>query len=150
MTSRATRSPLATLACLACLGFASCGPAPRVGGPQQASQVLEPTLGSIQANVLSPSCATSACHSGSPPHSAPVSLDPGRSWAETVEVGSSQAPLQLVNPGHPEASYLLLKVKGTAGNAGGISTRMPIGAPALTPEQIDAIETWIANGASDD
>lgn len=128
----------------------ACGPAPEVGDRQEPGQDLTPTLGSIQQHILTPSCATSACHSGNPPRSAPVSMDLGRSYAQMVEVQSGQAPLQLVNPGHPEASYLLLKMEGTAGSAGGVSTLMPIGAPALPPEQLEAIRTWIANGALDD
>ncbi len=132
------------------LAAGACGPAPRVGAPQQTSRTLTPTLSSIQERILTPSCATSSCHSGSPPPNAPVSLDALRAYDDVVGVRSSQAPLQLVNPGAPEASYLLLKLKGSAGSAGGISTVMPIGAPPLTAEQIEAIETWITNGAPND
>ena len=56
--------------------------------------------------------------------------------------------LSLVEPGDPDASYLVRKIRGDAGIAGVL---MPQGCPGnplqgaqcLTPDEIDAIETWI-------
>jgi len=129
---------------------AACGPSPRIGNEVQGRVELGPSFTSIQVNVFTPACATTSCHSGNPPPNAPVSLDVGRAYDETVGKPSSQAPLLLVNPGDPEASYLLQKILGTAGSSGGVWTRMPIGAPPLSAAEIDAIETWIANGAPND
>lgn len=143
------RAPAIALALL--LGGAACAPAPRVGERHDASEELTPTLSSIQEHVLTPSCATSACHSGNPPRGVPVSMDPGRSYSEMVEVPALTAPLLLVNPYSPETSYLLLRINGGAAQAGiGVATLMPLSAPALPPEQIEAIEQWIANGAAND
>jgi WD40 repeat protein len=47
-------------------------------------------------------------------------------------------------PGSPAESLILKYVKGDA------QPRMPLGAAALTPEQIASIDSWIVNGAKDD
>jgi len=129
---------------------AACGSGPRIGNQVQNRVALGPTFYSIQVNVLTPACATTSCHSGNPPPNAPLSLDADRAYQELVGKTSSQTPLLLVNPGDPEASYFLQKILGTAGSSGGVWTRMPIGAPPLSADEIDAIQTWIANGAQND
>jgi hypothetical protein len=111
--------------------------------------VATTTLSSIEATIFVPKCATSACHSGSPPASAPVSLDPGRSWQELVGVPSTEAPEHLVEPFDPAASYLVSKVRGTQGQVGGLSQMPPAGEP-LSEAEIQAIEGWIARGAPND
>ncbi len=129
---------------------AACGPAPRVGERVAGAGVLQPTLSSLQVNVFTPTCATASCHSGSPPANAPLSLDPGRSYGSLVGQPSLQAPMNLVESGDPAASYLVHKLRGTAGSVGGVSTRMPLGAAPLDEATLEAVETWIANGANDD
>lgn len=49
-----------------------------------------------------------------------------------------------VVPGNPDASYLVQKLEGTAGIAGG---RMPLGGPFLSASQIAVVREWIAAGA---
>ena len=56
----------------------------------------------------------------------------------------------LVEPFDPANSYLVLKLRGTAGDAGGVASPMPIGDAALDESDIQAIEAWIANGAPND
>lgn len=62
---------------------------------------------------------------------------------------STQAPLKRVEPGAPEKSYLINKLKGTQLGAGGNGNAMPMYDP---PRPFDAvtlalIERWIREGA---
>ena len=100
----------------------------------------------IQANVFTPSCATSGCHFGA---GAPLglSLDAANSYALLVGVASSQqSSLLRVAPGNPGASYLIRKLEGSAATGG----QMPLNAAALPQSTIDTIRQWIADGAIDD
>ncbi|MBI4543698.1 MAG: hypothetical protein HY703_00705 [Gemmatimonadetes bacterium] len=146
MTRRAWRSLLGALALvLAGGGCAGEGTGldefgnPRTGPARQ----LGPTLGSIQALVFSPICTR--CHTGA---SAPLglALDPGVAHGNLVGVHSVERPdLMRVRPGEPDSSYLLWKLEGRPGIEG---SRMPLGSPPLTPEQLAAIRDWIAAGAA--
>ena len=108
---------------------------------------LEPTLSSIQENIFTPTCARSGCHSAGSA-SGGLSLADGDSFGELVGTASSEAPtLNRVEAGDPDNSYLLNKLRGTAGDVGGTDTQMPLGEAALSDEEIEAIEEWITNGA---
>lgn len=138
-----------TVAALLGAGMLACAPEPRVG-PEEPAGAAAGTFGEIEARILAPRCATSACHSGDPPANAPLSLDPGAGWAQLVGVPASQLPsMKLVEPGDPERSYLVLKVRGAAGVAGGTGTPMPPDGPLDAAEQA-AIEGWISSGALND
>ncbi len=109
-----------------------------------AEQPLIATFGSIQAKVLTPTCT--ACHAGA---SAPLGLrlDALNAFALLVGVASAEVPSLLrVDPGNPDASYLLQKLEGTAA----VGARMPLGAPALPQATIDVIRQWISDGAMPD
>jgi OmcA/MtrC family decaheme c-type cytochrome len=107
------------------------------------------TWSSIAQEILVPRCASASCHGG-PPENYPA-LDAATGWAALVEAPSEQAGgMTLVEPYAPEASYLLLKIRGEGASVGGIGTPMPIQDAALTPSEIAAIEAWIANGAQND
>ena len=77
--------------------------------------------------------------------------------ASLVNVPSTQlATLDRVEPGDPDASWLVFKLDGTqngfdaqcaGGSCGG---RMPLNRPQLSAAVRDAIRTWIAGGAIDD
>ncbi len=104
----------------------------------------------IQSRVLTPSCATSLCHQGTPSPHTPMSLEAGLSFSNMVNRPASEAPsILLVKPGHPEQSYLMLKLLGTVGTSGSVATTMPP-TGALSSDQIDAIQTWISRGAPND
>jgi len=76
-----------------------------------------------------------------------LDLSAGRTHANTVNVSSTQVPRLLrVDPSRPDSSYLLIKLRGTAGSVGGIGTQMPLGG-ALNGPQIDTVRTWILAGA---
>jgi hypothetical protein len=102
---------------------------------------LAPTLDSIQANVFDSYCIV--CHSGA---SAPqgLRLDAASSYTNLVGVPSQEAGSQLrVEPGNPDASYLIRKLEGTATEGG----QMPLGAPPLPQSTIDFVRQWITEGA---
>lgn len=107
---------------------------------------IQPTLSSIQTNVFDTNCALSGCHRGS---RAPLGLDlsAGNARANLVNVESQErSNLFRVEPGDPDDSYLVRKIEGGPDIVG---DRMPRGRPPLSNEAIDAIRTWIENGAPD-
>ena len=108
---------------------------PDTGGPPP----LTADLDSIQENVFTPICTN--CHAGA---AAPLGLrlEAGVSYAQLVGVPSVEAPDVLrVAPGDPDASYLVHKIEGRAGE------RMPLGGPPLPQATIDVIRQWIVDGA---
>jgi hypothetical protein len=116
------------------------------GGIEEDMTFLE-----LQAEVFVPTCAGSQCHRGNPPPLAPMSLENGNVYNSLVGKASvQQSSLKRVEPGNPSASYLMHKLKGTAGSVGGTSTRMPLNKPALSAETIRQIERWISRGAPND
>jgi OmcA/MtrC family decaheme c-type cytochrome len=117
------------------------GLAPLAGG-------VAATFSSIEAELLVPRCATAACHSGNPPVYAPR-LDAGAGYGAMVGVQSGQAAMNVVEPGAPERSYLVYKLRGDATSAGGSGLPMPTDG-ALDAADVAAIEAWIANGAPND
>ena len=105
-----------------------------------------PNFSEIQAEVFTPTCAVSGCHTGA---AAPegLRLDEANSFGMLVDVASSQVPSILrVAPGDPDNSYLIQKLEGTA-SAG---VQMPEGGPPLPQASIDVIRQWIIDGAIDD
>jgi len=69
-------------------------------------------------------------------------------YATTVGIASLECcdRRKLIDPGRPDRSYLLQKMKGF--NLCGNSSEMPPGATVLPPE-LDVIESWICLGAPD-
>jgi hypothetical protein len=65
-----------------------------------------------------------------------------------VGMRSTQSKLNLVEPGKPEASYLMSKILGQQAAAGGRGLAMPwdyrLGAP-----EVELIRQWILQGAKD-
>jgi hypothetical protein len=96
----------------------------------------------IQTTIFTPVC--SVCHVGA---NAPAGLrlDAANSYAMLVNVASAEVPaLMRVNPGNPDASYLVQKIQGNAA----VGVRMPAnGPPYLSQAQIDLVRRWIAAGA---
>jgi hypothetical protein len=102
---------------------------------------LQPTFQSIQDNVFTPVCT--GCHAGA---AAPLGLrlDEGSSYALLVNASSVEVPASMrVQPGNPDASYIIQKLEGTAA----VGARMPLNAPPLPASTIAVIRQWITDGA---
>lgn len=123
------------------LGTGACEHAGPAGAGQDG---IRPTLSSIQENVFSTSCALSGCHAGPSPQQG-MNLSAGQAHANIVNVRSNERPdLFRVAPGAPDSSYLAHKIEGRSGIVG---QQMPLGREPLSQEKINAIRTWIENGA---
>lgn len=86
-----------------------------------------------------------ACHAGS---AAPqgLILSENFSYDAIVNIQSNQQTnLDLVEPGQPEESYLIHKIRGDAGITGGQMPRN--GPPFLDESQIQTIVDWVSAGA---
>jgi hypothetical protein len=140
---------------LACMGFLTVSAAVTLGGcagdgsgldangrPLPPAPLPNTDFQEIQDTVFTPIC--SVCHAGA---NAPqgLRLDAGNSYALLVNVASAEVPGTLrVNPGNPNASYLVQKIEGTAA----VGVRMPAnGPPYLPQDRIDLVRRWIAAGA---
>jgi hypothetical protein len=116
-----------------------------IGSGGTPPEALSADFKSIQDNVFTPLCVR--CHSGA---SAPqgLQLDEAHSYALLVGVASTEQPaLDRVSAGDPSSSYLVMKLEGATGIAGG---RMPFGGPYLPESTINIIRQWIADGAQPD
>ena len=136
-----------------CLAASLCGclAAPRVGDPIDAGLAGEAyPFSRLAAEVFTPTCGVSQCHAGAPPPLAPMSLEEGKAYASLLAPSIQVPTLQRVAPGDPAQSYILHKLKGTAGSVGGSASRMPLGQPMLSDELIGAITLWIERGAPND
>ena len=103
------------------------------------------TFSQIQAQILTPTCAKAGCHASSSAEAGLV-LEARQAYGNLVGRASSQrSDLARVQPGDPERSYLILKLRGDPSITG---LRMPQdGPPFLTSEQIGGIAAWIRAGA---
>jgi mono/diheme cytochrome c family protein len=112
------------------------------GRPIEDSPIANSDFQEIQDTIFTPICAQ--CHIGA---NAPVGLrlDAGNSYAMLVNVQSVEVPGTMrVNPGNPNASYIVQKIEGTAA----VGARMPAnGPPYLPQDRIDLVRRWISAGA---
>ena len=135
-----------SLLLVAALLWTGCGGDDSTLGPDGTDgegTLTEATLAQV-SGVFSVSCALSGCHSGGEP-TADLSLE-GDFAARIVGVASGQRPdLKLVDPGNPDSSYLLIKVRGDDEI---VSQQMPPG-KVLPAEQVEIIRAWIASGAKE-
>ena len=116
------------------------------GNPNPPPSTFDPVFSQVQANVFTPSCAVSGCHTGA---GAPqgLRLDEANSYGLLVGQASSEVPGTLrVAPGDPDNSYLIQKLEGTAS----VGAQMPLNAAPLPQSTIDIIRQWITDGALDD
>jgi hypothetical protein len=143
---------LVGLALLAALAAACDESLATLAGP---TPNLEPTFSSIQTNIFSNgdssgrvACTTCHTNQGRTPAGG-LNLLPDFSYAALVNVASRAKPgAVLVIPGNPEGSYLVHKLEGAGGIAGG---RMPRnGPPFLAEGQITIVRRWIELGARND
>lgn len=112
--------------------------------------VAPPTLSSLQAQIFTPRCAL--CHVPAGPGAEETGLDLSTDRETTfnmlVNVPSTEDPtFKRVEPGNPDASYLIKKLEGTPPPR---NTRMPLGGPFLSAEEIKKVRDWITAGAKND
>lgn len=113
--------------------------------------VVPPTLSSLQAQIFTPRCAL--CHIPAGPGAEETGLDLSTDRETTfnmlVNVPSTEDPtFKRVEPGNPDASYLIKKLEGTPPPR---NTRMPAnGPPFLSDEEIKKVRDWISAGAKND
>jgi hypothetical protein len=102
------------------------------------------TFADVQTVFDNNNCTNAGCHSGASP-SEGLDLQPGNSFANLVDVPSSQVPaLDRVEPNDPANSYLIQKLEGTAA----VGFQMPLIGGPLPPSTIEDIKEWISNGAN--
>jgi CHRD domain len=87
-----------------------------------------------------------SCHIGGVPAEG-QNLAAGQAIANIVNVKSRESALDRIEPGDPEKSYMIHKLRGTQRTVGGSGSRMPLGGAALPPAQLQLLETWIKEGA---
>jgi hypothetical protein len=117
---------------------------------------IAPTLTDIHARIVERGCALSAsCHTGVRPKEG-LDLTTPEGMLEFVGKRSAQQPsLSVIEPGEPDRSYLIHKLRGediaASSSTGAAATRMP--PPPTDPlceAKIRILEAWIAAGARDD
>jgi len=120
-------------------------------GPEP-TPTIAPTLTAIQANIFTPSCNFSSCHSNGSAAGGLV-LASGTSFAKLVNVVSQQTAaknqgLLRVKPGDPDNSFLMIKLKAVLNASYG--AHMPDIAQQLSDAQLTTISNWITLGAQND
>lgn len=108
-----------------------------------------PTLEYIQQTIFAPRCAIAACHDRAVASGGLTLTDAATSHDALVGVAPSVeaarlAGLKRVDPGHPDTSFLLVKLEGPPPGQG---QRMPLVGEPLSPSEIDLIRAWILAGA---
>ncbi len=101
------------------------------------------TLSQLSAEIFTLRCALSGCHSGALPAGG-MSLAADRIAGEIINVNSPAGGMKRIDPGNPDGSYLLRKVRGDSGIRG---SQMPLSGSPLNAEEIEKIRAWIAAGA---
>jgi mono/diheme cytochrome c family protein len=126
--------------------LAGCGTVKSPTEPPPALGGTAFTFSQIQQQIFTPTCAKSGCHAASTGGQEGLILDAGQSYNLLVgHPATEQGTLNRVQPGSPETSYIILKLRGDPSISG---QRMPQdGPPYLTAEQIDGIAGWIRAGA---
>jgi hypothetical protein len=92
--------------------------------------------------IFTASCTP--CHVGGG-SSASLTLD--SAYSTLVGVPSSESPLNRVEEGSTQDSYLWHKLQGTQKKVGGLGQQMPGDGGTLTPAELALIEAWIVGGA---
>ena len=132
----------------AALTLAGCGKMkplptePDGGGPPPA----DATFTRVQGEVFSVSCALSGCHAGTAPTGG-MNLSAGASYGNIVMVPSTErGDLHRIEPGDPDRSYLVKKIRGDADIVG---SPMPL-IGSLTSAQRQLVIDWVRRGAPND
>jgi hypothetical protein len=120
--------------------------------PCDCVHVIESTWQAIHTLVFQRhTCTSTACH-GTPPGSGTLDLTAGAAYDQLVNMPShTDAEYLRVEPGAPARSMLWRKVAArTLGLEGVPLSSMPIGDPAVSIDELTAIERWIVAGAPEE
>lgn len=96
------------------------------------------------AGILNSHCI--ACHA-SEEQLGSISLVGDKACRKLSEYINDRSALKLVDPGFPQDSYLLRKIRGDHREVGGYGARMPLGGPYIEESKVELIERWIIDGA---
>lgn len=107
------------------------------------------TFEQIQRQIFTPTCAIPTCHNVAQGEHQ-MSLAPGEAYASLVGVAPTNvvangAGLKRVDPGNPDNSFILKKLRGELVDGEGV--QMPKDLKRLHHLHVDLIEEWIAAGA---
>ncbi len=130
---------------LVALLLAACGDVKSPTEPLEVPEGPAFTFAQIQAQIFTPTCAKAGCHAASAA-SGELVLEAGQAYGQIVNrpaVGNTS--FDRIEPGDPERSYLIKKLRGDPDITG---ERMPLDNPgSLTQEQMDGIVGWVLAGA---
>lgn len=118
-----------------------------------------PDFDIIQEQVLTPTCATSGCHSSSSDATFAqhgLILAAGQSYDQLVNqqpmnAAARASNYKLVSPGDAELSFLFHKITCATSHhsgSGNYGAQMPLGGQVLSKGQVEFIRRWINAGAS--
>ncbi len=107
------------------------------------------TVDFLERRVFAPTCSRDTCHVG-PQSDHTLSLLPGEAHLNLVGVQPDNVTARMagklrVDPGDPDNSFLLDKLRGTLDPDEG--ERMPRGLPKISKKEIALLEAWIEAGA---
>jgi hypothetical protein len=119
----------------------------------------KPDFDIIQEQILSPTCATSGCHSSSSDATFQqhgLILSAGQSYDQLVRqlplnAAARASNYKLVSPGDAELSFLYHKITCVESHHpvnGNFGSQMPLGGQVLSKGQVEFIRRWINAGAS--
>ena len=113
------------------------------------SEAPADTFATIQQVIFNGrGCSSGGCHSGNRP-TGNMNLSNGNSFAATVGVRAASSPLNRIQAGDANNSYLFRKVSAST-NPGSFTISgnpMPFGRNPLSQAQLDALALWIDAGA---
>lgn len=125
------------------LDWSDCATAAPLPPPVPPDSVYhDPDIQSIWDNY---GCSSGGCHGAS----AGLTLSAGTAYGDIVNEPSTQSPLDRIEPGDPDQSYLWHKVNGTQAGppANGSGAQMPFGGPFLDVVDLDTLQQWIEDNA---
>lgn len=127
---------------------AACGSVKSPTEPSEEPGSATPlTFSRIQAEIFTPNCVKAGCHDAASASGGMV-LAAGRSYNEIVNVPSTESAFDRIEPGDPNRSYMVKKLRGDPDITG---DRMPLDQPGGLPQaQIDGLIAWVRAGAPHD
>jgi hypothetical protein len=103
------------------------------------------SLATVQAQVFSPSCALTDCHTGPDPEQG-MDLSSGQALANLINIPADENNNYMrVSPGNAADSYIYMKLTDDLRILG---DPMPLDDDPLSDARLRLIENWIEQGAN--